>query len=310
MRPLVSIIVPTYRRDRVLCETLDSLLAQDYPHCEVLVADQSPNHEPATLAYLQQVRDRIRYLQLAQANLPAARNHAIRASCGAIVVFFDDDVLVPPDTISRLVETYAEPRVWSATGFVPGPGESELDLYRRYFGPEVQPDQVRSIPPFRCDHFIGCFMSFRREVFARIGYFDEWLGTQTMAAGEDKDFCRRIVQAGLGVHLNPAIVVRHLAAPSGGCNRRSLDPDQVRREQMRLNAYTIFKTRAHPGLLGWLLAFLRCYRETVLANVCLRPHLLLRHHWALYAGFRNAIRAGHECSWAAASASRVEGEAS
>jgi GT2 family glycosyltransferase len=288
---LVSIIVATYRREQVLCNTLNYLLAQDYPNCELIVVDQSPRHEPATLEHLQRLRSSLRYLKLEEANLPAARNYAVRHSRGDIIVFFDDDVVVQPDCISCLVKTYADPDVWSATGFVLGAGESDLDVYRRHFGPGVRREDVARRPTFRSDRFIGCFMSFRRQIFDRVGYFDEWLGTQPMAAGEDIDFCRRLLQAGFGVHLNPAILVRHLAAMRGGCDRRSLDALVVHREQARLNAYIVFKNRVYPGPLGWIHAFGRCYRQTVLVNSFLRPWRVLQHHAAMYEGFRDALRA-------------------
>ncbi|MFM7909082.1 MAG: glycosyltransferase, partial [Microcystis sp.] len=35
--PLISVIIPTYRREEPLKDTLDDLLKQDYPDFEVLV---------------------------------------------------------------------------------------------------------------------------------------------------------------------------------------------------------------------------------------------------------------------------------
>ncbi len=37
--PLVSIIIPTYNRANYICETIDSILAQDYPKKEIIVID-------------------------------------------------------------------------------------------------------------------------------------------------------------------------------------------------------------------------------------------------------------------------------
>jgi cellulose synthase/poly-beta-1,6-N-acetylglucosamine synthase-like glycosyltransferase len=35
--PSVSVVVPTYRRERILCDSLSHLLSQRYPHFEVVV---------------------------------------------------------------------------------------------------------------------------------------------------------------------------------------------------------------------------------------------------------------------------------
>jgi glycosyltransferase involved in cell wall biosynthesis len=42
--PSISVIIPTYRREEPLKDTLDDLLKQDYPNFEVLVIDQTATH--------------------------------------------------------------------------------------------------------------------------------------------------------------------------------------------------------------------------------------------------------------------------
>lgn len=49
--PLVTIVVPVYNGEQYLRESLDSILAQSYPHCEVLVMDDaSTDQTPAIIA--------------------------------------------------------------------------------------------------------------------------------------------------------------------------------------------------------------------------------------------------------------------
>ncbi|HMX63862.1 MAG TPA: glycosyltransferase family 2 protein, partial [Candidatus Sumerlaeota bacterium] len=121
----MSVIVPTYRREAMLRETLDSVLALDHPNFEVIVYDQSPSHEPETVRYLEQFaqrgnchvhRDRI-------ASLPRARNAAFLRSRGDIILFIDDDVLLPRDFIQRHLKPYEKERVAAVAGRIVYPGE-------------------------------------------------------------------------------------------------------------------------------------------------------------------------------------------
>jgi GT2 family glycosyltransferase len=285
MQPLVSIIVPTYRREKLLCETIGYLLAQDYSNRELLIVDQSSNHEPETAQYLDSIAGQIRYFHLAQPNLPAARNFGIRQSQGELIVFLDDDMVIGTDLISRLVETFSAPEVWGATGFVLSPGESDPGKYRPYMRFVSDITEFKEGKRIRIGDFIGCLMSFRRQLFDKIGYFDEWIGTQLMAAGEDFEFCQRAVLRGYGLFLNPRITTLHLGAREGGCGRRSLAPIDVERAQLRLSIYAILKNRRYSGWWGWAGALARCYRRFILnrglfkstAAGLVRKHTMLWH---------------------------------
>jgi GT2 family glycosyltransferase len=263
MPPTVSIIVPTYNRERLLRETLAQLLDQDYPRFDLLMIDQTAAHEAETESFLSGFVSRIRRFQLQQANLPAARNFGIRQSSGEIVVFFDDDMIVPKDAVSKLVETYNDSRVWGATGFTLGSAEKDEDKYRAYDRFVRRRADFARLARVRIDSFNGCLMSFRRSLFDRVGFFDEWLGTQVMAAGEDAEFCRRATLATRGLYLNPALTTRHLEGQDGGCERRTRDPDQVRLHQLQVYTYVVMKNPRHRGTFGRFHAEIECYRTSL-----------------------------------------------
>jgi len=272
-----SIIVPTYNRERLLRETLAQLLLQDYPAFELLLIDQTATHQPETEKFLADHADQVRRFHLEQANLPAARNFGIRQSSGEIVIFFDDDMVVPKDAVSKLVETYSDGQVWGATGFTLGCAEQDADKYRAYDRFVRTRDDFACRQRIRVDSFIGCLMSFRRSLFERVGYFDEWLGTQPMAAGEDAEFCRRATLATRGLYLNPSLTTRHLEGQEGGCGRRMRDPEQVRLNQLHVHTYAVLKNPAYGGAIGRIHSQFECYRS----------HLLNRGSLAGgFAGFR------------------------
>jgi GT2 family glycosyltransferase len=214
--------------------------------------------------YLDSLAGQVRYFRLTPPNLPAARNFAIRQSRGELIVFLDDDMVIGPDVVSRLVETYSAREVWGATGFVLSPGESDEEKYAPYARFVRDLTEFEKKERIKIDGFIGCLMSFRRQLFDKIGYFDEWIGTQLMAAGEDFEFCERAALRGYGLFLNPRITTLHLGAGEGGCGRRSLIPSDVEQAQLRLSIYAVLKNRRYGGWWGWAHAIARCYRRLIL----------------------------------------------
>jgi glycosyltransferase involved in cell wall biosynthesis len=99
--PLVSAIIPTYNRAHIVCEAVESVLAQTYPHIEVVVVDDGSKDD--TLARLEQYEDRIRVVSQANAGPAAARNRGIAGSRGELIAFLDSDDIWLPSKIERQV---------------------------------------------------------------------------------------------------------------------------------------------------------------------------------------------------------------
>lgn len=104
---LVSVIIPTYRRDTMVLRALESLAAQTYPDFEIVVVDD--NADSKWNAQVKSVIDLfcskyahipVTYIQN-QKNLGSAetRNAGINASSGKYVCFLDDDDLYLPNRI-------------------------------------------------------------------------------------------------------------------------------------------------------------------------------------------------------------------
>src|SRR3712207_6336776 len=119
--PFISVIIPTYGREEVLRETIANVLQQDYPHYEVLIVDQTRNHEPETQKYLDQLASqaKIRLFHVVWASLPGARNYGVRRAQGDVVLFLDDDVQLPVGFLTAHAHNYANrPEVGAVAGRV------------------------------------------------------------------------------------------------------------------------------------------------------------------------------------------------
>ena len=210
--PDISVIVATYGREAVLCETLDCLLDQDHPNYEVIVADQTPAHEARTEQFLRARRDRLRYLRIARPSLPNARNIGIRHARGDIVLFVDDDVIPARSLVSAHAGAYAGAHVGAVAGQVlPREGNTvdepvvgQLDRCARVTW------NFHSTLPTETMYATGGNMSFRRALLHEAGLFSPAFGGN--AYFEEVDLCLRLRRLG---QRNRLRADRVAAAPGG-----------------------------------------------------------------------------------------------
>ena len=222
-RPDISVVVATYGREKILCETLTHLLDQDHPNYELIVVDQTPVHEPGTEEFLRSQDHRLRHLRLVSASLPNARNVGIRAACGDLVLFIDDDVLPARSLVSAHTTSHLSDRVAGVGGQVLSPtretvdasATGRLDRATRVtwnFNSTVSGDTM---------YATGCNMSFRRDLLIRAGLFEVAFGGN--AECEEVDLCLRLRRLGYTIRFVPAASLVHLEQVVGGCGNRRRD---------------------------------------------------------------------------------------
>ncbi|MDB9524441.1 hormogonium polysaccharide biosynthesis glycosyltransferase HpsN [Oscillatoria sp. CS-180] len=228
--PSISVIVPTYQREDVLCSTIADVLKQDYPDFEVLVVDQTRDHQPATQHYLQETSEggQIQWLQVDWASLPAARNYGIERSRGDIILFIDDDVELPAGYLKAHAQILvSKPEVGAVAGRVFDRMKlgDNPDLSIDYLPEEAMDpgiawyyiDLVHTTQPQQVITARGCNMSFRRDIFGKHGLrFDERF--RGNAVREESDFCLQIRQTGYIVWYAPEANLIHLGEETGGCH--------------------------------------------------------------------------------------------
>lgn len=97
MNPLVSVIIPTYKRSDTLTRAIDSVLNQTYPNIEIIVVDDNGEGTEYQKATEQRLKgyiesSKITYIKhKVNKNGSAARNTGFRASKGEYINFLDDD---------------------------------------------------------------------------------------------------------------------------------------------------------------------------------------------------------------------------
>lgn len=220
----VSIVMPTYGREALLCQTLRDALALEWPRYEIIVVDQTERHEPETAAYLASVRDRIRYVRHRPPSVVAAANRGVAAAQGEMILFLDDDMRLPERTlIADHVENYADASIGAVAGRV-------LDADNPVEGP-FDPRSQDSVRGFfhsgwthstRCEVTTapGANVSFRRDVLRAVGGLDERLTGN--AFRWENDLCLRVRAAGHRVIYDPRPTVHHFYRSPGGNDNHHL----------------------------------------------------------------------------------------
>ena len=206
--PQASVIICTYRRDKVLMETIDQVLAQEDGLAEIVVVDQKAQHDTATREYLRTKfkEGLIRYFNLEEAGLTHARNFGAVHARGAVLLFCDDDVMLCPNWIREHLAMYEDQEVSAVAGQVLNPGRFARDAPGSF-------DHNQPIPTFA--GIYGANFSIRKSVYESIGGSDENLGVH--AYTEDRILANRLLKSAHRIAYCPSASVVHLAWPAGGC---------------------------------------------------------------------------------------------
>ena len=216
-RPLVSIVVPCRNEADYIRPLLDSILANDYPRArlEVLVVDGlSDDGTRAVVADYARRYPMIHVLDNPKRTTPHALNLGITRARGAIIMRMDAHAVYPPNYVADLVdwlERTGADYVGGAWVTLPADGtptaRAIAAVLAHPFGIgdsryRLGTNEVREVEtlPFGC---------FRRELFERVGLFDE-----DLARDQDEEFSFRVVRAGGRILLVPGVVSSYYARRS------------------------------------------------------------------------------------------------
>ena len=232
VKPVYSIILPTYRRADVLALCLEHLAALDYPLDQVEVriydngAPQDSRHVAGPFA------DRLRLTYTVNEpghGLGYSLCRGAAECAGSRVVELNDDALVPPDFLRRLDSLFdADPTlgVVGVRALEDGyarTGEG-IGLIDGRSGEVVGNFDLPTDHPIEVEHVYGFCYAYRRELLDRGGHHDSVLLAQDYSTGNriETDHCLTARRLGFRVVYDGSIAVRHLARPRGDINERSL----------------------------------------------------------------------------------------
>jgi glycosyltransferase involved in cell wall biosynthesis len=202
-RVRVSVLIPCYNRAGYIGQVVHSMMAQTRPPDEIIVADDASTDE--SVEVLSQLP--VLLLRHEHNQGPAtARNTALEAASGDIVLYIDADAYAEAHLIEVLLHAYQQFHC-GPIGGIGGRGiESRIHtVYDRWrvlharqdFGPRPR----RDVP-----YLFGLCASYRRDALLQIGGFDPFF---PINAGEDADVGYRLTRAGYRLHYTPDAIVYH-----------------------------------------------------------------------------------------------------
>lgn len=214
----VSVVICTRDRPAELARCLASIPQQSRPPDQIVVVDNcSRSSEVEAVCRAAGVH----YVYEPRPGLDIARNAGAEAATGEIVAYTDDDVVLHPDWIARVLAAFDLPAVLAVTGLVLpaelatpaqwhfeqfwgfGRGFRRLDFGKEFYSN----DRLYGAEVWKIG--AGANMAFRSSVFEKIGRFDERLDVGAAGCSGDSEFWHQILGAGGICRYEPSAIAFH-----------------------------------------------------------------------------------------------------
>ncbi|MCZ2127060.1 MAG: glycosyltransferase family 2 protein [Anaerolineales bacterium] len=268
--PFVSVVVPCYNEEATIGKLLEALRRQTYPltRMEVIIADgMSADGTLTAIERFQREQNElaIRVVKNQARSIPSGVNQAVREARGEIIVRLDAHSMPIPEYVARCVEAHQKGKgdnVGGAWDIQPGAdtwvaksiahaAAHPLGVGDALYRLDAQAGAVDTVP----------FGSFRRELFERVGAFDE-----SLLANEDYEFNARLRQAGGTVWLDPSIRSVYFSRETFG---------KLARQYWRYGFWKFKMLKRYPQTLRWRQALPPTFVLTLLTLILLSLFLPL-----------------------------------
>jgi peptidoglycan-N-acetylglucosamine deacetylase len=198
--PKVSIIVPCYNEQRVICETVRSLLYSDYPDLEIVMVDDGSKDDSYELVKETFKKDpRVSTYKKENGGKSSALNFGISVAKYEYVICVDADTVFAKDAVRKLMRHFKNQNIGAVAGNVQI-GNAINNLTKAQ----------------QLEYALG--QNFEKQAFASVnsivvvpGPIGAWRKPVLLGAGgyhmdnlaEDTDLTLRVLQQGWGIHYEP-----------------------------------------------------------------------------------------------------------
>ena len=211
---MLSVICPIYNEEKYIGKCIESILKQDYPKDDLEVIFVDGMSTDKTREIVEQYAISYPYIRLIdnpKRIVPPAMNIGIRASKGDIIIRLDAHAISPDNYFSQLVHYLINLKADNVGGVcrtlpindsivcrsIASVLSSRFGMGNSHFRIGATDIMEVDTVPFGC---------FRKELFDRIGYFDEEL-----TRNQDDEFNGRIIKNGGKIFLLPFLTIDYYA---------------------------------------------------------------------------------------------------
>ncbi len=180
--PTVDVVIVTWNNLFKLRRCMESLAQTRYPHVEVHVVDNSSTD--GTLDYLDELKTNFPFtlhvIKMAvNTGVPVGLNWGVLNGKNELVARLDDDIVLPPDWLSTMVEDLRARPFAAVVGPKVLNDNEHRDIqcgpYRHFpavYGHDGEPDNGQADYISRTSHVRGCCNLYRRDALVDSGLFD------------------------------------------------------------------------------------------------------------------------------------------
>lgn len=215
--PFVSIIIPVRNEEKHIGDCLEYIIRQAYPKdkMEILLIDgMSEDKTRDIVSEYARKQDAVGGVPIILKENPkrtpyAGVNIGVKEAKGEIIARIDARVILPRNYLVKCIETLLQTGAWNVGGVQQQIGKSLIQkaialAVNNWFGSGGAAFRSGKKGGFVDTVYLGCF---RREVFDRLGLFDE----SGPIISEDAEMNYRIRKIGGKVYLNKEIIVQYWA---------------------------------------------------------------------------------------------------
>ena len=183
-KPAISIVIPCFNEDENIGKCIDSVKMQQYNgQFEIIAVDNGSTDDTAKI-----IKNKGIILKYAERKGPApAKNEGIKKAKGDILAFIDGDCIATKDWLNNIVSGFENSDVGCVAGGITAMEDDNLSPLGKFLIKKGHLSQAQHIQNPFLPFAATANAAYRREVFGKVGLFDEEL-----PIGEDADLSWRM----------------------------------------------------------------------------------------------------------------------
>jgi GT2 family glycosyltransferase len=209
--PLISVVIATWNRKDDLKEVLEKYLNNSYKNIEIIVVDNNSTDGTKNMV-VSDFKD-VKLISLSENTGVKAYNIGIKEAKGDIIYLSDNDAYLEEDGFFKIVNKFQKGSknlavVSCEIVYIP-----QNIIYEWY----SRPIDRNNLNPngYEAHLFIGAGAAIKREVFKKVGYYDE----SFFLFFNENELSTRIIGAGYDIKYFPDIKVYHKTSSKRYPNR-------------------------------------------------------------------------------------------